>query len=382
MKVYLDNSATTMVLKDSADAAYRMMNCDYANPSSLHIFGCEAENEYKDAKLHVARLASAKSEDLIFTSGGTESDNLAILGTYESRKKYGNEVITTKVEHPAVLEACRYIESLGGKVTYIGVDRYGNLNMDELKNAISDKTVLISVMTVNNEVGTVMPLDKVYSLKSSMNERGIVHTDAVQAFAKLRGYEHNADLISVSGHKIHAPKGIGALVLRNDARIRPISFGGGQERGMRAGTENMPGIVSFGVAAQQAIKDMDKRIAKVSSLKERFLKGIRDSISDIRINSFDSGFPYILNVSFLGTKGEVILHKLEKSGIMVSTGSACSSTKNSRSHVLKAMGLKDSEIDSAIRFSFSHLNTEEEMDYVVDKLKTSVEDFRKLMKYR
>jgi len=380
MVVYLDNSATTKVYDEVAEKMTAVMLKHYGNPSSLHTLGLDAEKLLKEARREVASVFNAEDKEIVFTSGGTESDNMAIFGAYNSKKRESNHIITTTIEHPAVLEAVKSLEKQGAKVTYIDVDRDSRLDMDALKDAAEKGAALISVMAVNNETGAMMPLCLVNEVKGN----AILHCDGVQAFCKEEINNLPADLISVSAHKIHGPKGIGALYIKNGTKISPVIEGGGQERGLRSGTENLPGIVGMAEAVKISMKDKEG-YDRILKLNQRMRKGILDTLSDIRINSPENGVPYILNISFLGTKGEVLLHKLEQDGIFVSTGSACSSGRNggkSGSHVLRAMGLNKEEVEGAIRFSFSTFNTEEEIDYVIEKVATSVNDFRRLGRYQ
>ena len=379
MQVYLDNSATTKVCKEAADKAYEIMTEGYGNPSSLHSFGNKAAKELKNARKTILdRFGGGNKSQLIFTSSGTESDNMAIIGTFNRLKRRADEIITTQVEHPAVLETCKYLEKQGAKIKYLSVDSDCKIDMDELSSEISDKTALISVMTVNNETGSIMPVSKIAELKGN----AILHTDAVQAFGKLRMDKLNADLISISSHKINGPKGTGAIYAKSSELLSPILHGGGQEKGYRSGTENLPGIAAFCVATEKVYKNIEVRTKKIEELNKYLRKGIEEEIEDIRFNSPIDACPSVLNVSILSTRAEVILHRLEQEGIMVSTGSACSSGKKGDSHVLKAMGLSHKDIEGAIRFSFSAENTIDELDYVLCKLKDAVTDFRKLGSFR
>ena len=379
MQVYLDNSATTKVCKAAADKAYEIMTQGYGNPSSLHSLGNKAAKELKNARKTILdRFGGGNKSQLIFTSSGTESDNMAIIGTFNRLKRRADEIITTQVEHPAVLETCKYLEKQGAKIKYLSVDSDCKIDIDELNSEISDKTALISVMTVNNETGSIMPVSKIAELKGNV----VLHTDAVQAFGKLRMDELNADLISISSHKINGPKGTGAIYAKSSELLSPILHGGGQEKGYRSGTENLPGIAAFGVATEKVYENIEFRTKKIEELNRYFRKGIEEEIEDIRFNSPIDACPSVLNVSILSTRAEVILHRLEQEGIMVSTGSACSSGKKGDSHVLKAMGLSHKDIEGAIRFSFSAENTIDELDYVLCKLKDAVTDFRKLGSFR
>ena len=379
MIVYLDNSATTKVYDEVAVKMAAVMLDSYGNPSSLHTLGLDAEKLLKEARKTVASVFGADDKEIVFTSGGTESDNMAIVGAYNARKRESNHIITTTIEHPAVLETVKNLERQGAKVTYIDVDRNSMLDMDALREAISGGAAVISVMAVNNETGAMMPLCLVNEVKGN----AILHCDAVQAFCKEEIENLPADLISVSAHKIHGPKGIGALYIKNGVKIPSLIEGGGQERGLRSGTENLPGIVGMAEAVKRTMQDKDG-YERIKRLNLKLRNGLAEEISDIRFNSPENGVPYILNVSFLGTKGEVLLHKLEQEGIYVSTGSACSSGRNGKagSHVLKAMGLSKEEIEGAIRFSFGAFNTEEEIDYVIDKVAKAVGEFRKLGRYQ
>lgn len=378
MTIYLDNSATTRQYDQVTQAMTRAMEELYGNPSSLHAMGLAAEKEVRKARKAVAASLGAKEEEVIFTSGGTESDNTALFGIARARRREGNRIITTKVEHPAVLEACKVLEQDGFDVVYLDVDADCRISMDQLAGAVNEETILISVMAVNNEVGTVMPVADIAAAKG----RAVFHTDAVQAYGKVDLRAAGADLISLSSHKIHGPKGIGALYIRKGINLPAFMVGGGQEKHRRSGTENVPAIIGFGEASRMAREHFDQRVSAMAAARRRLLDGLRDSVSDIRINSPQDGAPSVLNVSFLGCRGEVLLHTLEQDGIYVSTGSACSSNKKGRSHVLAAMGLSDKEIEGAIRFSFSEFNTPEEMDYVTEKVKAAVERFRRLGSFR
>lgn len=390
--VYLDNSATTRQYDQVTDVMAEAMRETYGNPSSLHMLGVEAEKKVRTSRKILASAIGASEEEFFFTSGGTESDNTVLFGVAEARKRTGKKIITTAVEHPAVLEPAKRLEAMGFTVEYIGVDRNCHLNMDQLVSAIDDETILISVMGVNNEAGTILPIGEIAALKDQYNRKHktdiLLHSDAVQAFGKvpvdLKGAYKGVDFLSVSGHKIHGPKGIGGLYIRKGIHLPPFLSGGGQERHMRSGTENTPGIVGFGKAAEMGMADFAGRTEAMKKARTRLLEGLLAEIPDIRINSpqDETASPSVLNVSFLGTRGEVLLHTLEQEGIFVSTGSACSSNKKGRSHVLTAMGLSDKEIEGAIRFSFSEENTLEEMDYTVEKVKAAVTRFRRLGSFR
>lgn len=378
MFVYLDNSATTRQYDEVTETMNAAFAETYGNPSALHSLGLAAEKRVREARQQIAQSLGASEQEILFTSGGTESDNTAIYGIARSKRREGNKIITTKVEHPAVLEACKVLEQEGFQVEYIGVDRQCRPDMEQLASAIDDQTILISVMAVNNETGTIMPFREIGRQK----KQAIFHVDAVQGYGKVDLTESNADLLSLSAHKIHGPKGIGALYQKKGVNLPPLIVGGGQERHLRSGTENVPGILGFGKAAQIASAGLAQRVSAMQTARDYLLAGIQDQIQDIVVNSPEDGAASVLNISFLGTRGEVLLHTLEQDEIFVSTGSACSSNKKGGSHVLTAMGLSPKEIEGAIRFSFSEFNTIEEMDYVLDKVKAAVNRFRKLGSFR
>lgn len=394
MLVYLDNSATTRPYDAVTAAMTEAMKDNFGNPSSLHSLGLQAEKEVKNARKTVAKCFGAGEDEIYFTSCGTESDNTVLMGTAQAKKRRGNKIIVSAVEHPAILEPAKRLESMGYKIDYIGVDRLCRLNLEQLAASLDDETILISVMGVNNETGTIMPIDKIAELKDAYNQKNgtdiWLHCDAVQALGKIPvnvGKKYRGvDFVSASAHKIHGPKGMGVLYAKKGLNLPPFMLGGGQERHMRSGTENTPGIIGFGKACEIADENFVQRTSAMKEARQYLLDLIKDQIGDIVINSpqDETGCPSVLNVSFLGTRGEVLLHTLEQDGIFVSTGSACSSNHSSSkgSHVLNAMGLSPKEIEGAIRFSFSEFNTREEMEYVADKLKTAVIRFRKLGSFR
>jgi len=384
MEVYFDNSATTKPNENVVEIMVKALTTYYGNPSSLHHMGVEVEKLMKNSRKQVARALGTHEQEIIFTSGGTESNNLAILGSIEANKRKGNQIITTKIEHPSVLNVFKNLELRGLNVKYLDVDKYGRLDMEQLTSSVSEETILISVMHVNNEVGTIQQVEEIGTFLKKNKLSSVFHVDAVQSFGKISftPSKIGADLLSVSGHKIHGPKGIGALYLKKGLKMQTTIFGGNQETGIRSGTENIPGILGLGAAAEGIYHDLDQQIHKMMTLKGKFIEAIRNEIQDIRLNSpeGEEGSPHIVNISFLGIRGEVLLHLLEQDHIYVSTGSACSSKKEAKSHVLKAMGLKDTEIEGAVRFSFTYQNTIEEVDFVVEKLKKHVKELRKIIK--
>lgn len=391
MFVYLDNGATTRPHQEVTKRVAEMMEKEYGNPSSLHSMGVAAEKSIKGARKAAAFSLGVEENEVYFTSGGTEGNNTAIFGAVEAKRKRGNKIITSKSEHAAVLEACRHLEEVGFKVIYLDVDGKGGVSPIELENVLDDDTILVSLMAVNNELGTIAPLPD-FSKLIRAKSNALFHCDAVQAYGKIpfSPIDEGVDMAVISAHKVHGPKGIGAIYIAGDVTIRPLIYGGGQEKGFRSGTENVPGIVGFGVAAEHISSQKGEVTSFLASLRRRLLNGLREEIKDIRINSHewalgekDGGLcsPAILNVSFLGCPGEALLHSLEQSDIYISTGSACSSRKKG-SHVLAAAGLTGEEIASAIRFSIGEYNREEEMDYVVDCVKAAVKRIRKVTRYK
>lgn len=360
----------------------RAMEEDYGNPSSAHRRGQAAEQAVKAARAAVAQVLSVEMEEVVFTSGGTEANNLAILGLVRARARRGRHLITTAVEHPSVLEVFRRLENEGFRVTYLPVDQEGRPDLNTLSEVLTPETILVSTMYVNNEVGAVTPLEEVAALLNKREPRPAWHVDAVQAFARFPLLPHRLgiDLVSLSAHKIGGPKGVGALFVRRGTRLEPQLFGGGQEGGLRSGTENVPGIVGLGVAAQLAWHEHMEAVAHMGKLKARLQERILAEIPDTVVNGpKEQGAPHILNISFSGLRGEVLLHALEERGIYVSTGSACSSRQAPGSHVLRAMRLSPPLRDAAIRFSLAPTNTEEEIDYTVECLKEIVPELRAIM---
>jgi len=383
MEAYLDNGATTKPSEEVIDVMVKSMREYYGNPSSLHRKGVEIERLMKKARRQVARALGADEGEIYFTSGGTESNNLAILGALEGNKRKGNHIITTKIEHPSVLNVFNILERKGYDVSYLSVDGNGLIDIEELENTIRNDTALISIMYVNNEVGTIQPISEIAKIISKRKNKPLFHVDAIQAFGKVRlnVKKLKVDLISISGHKIHGPKGIGALYVKKGVKLESIVFGGNQELGLRSGTENVPGILGLGQAAELVNRDFEANTRKMKELKKRLLEGIKKSLAGIKVNGImeDGSAPHILNVSFEGIRGEVLLHSLERENIYVSTGSACSSKKKAFSHVLQEMSLTEDQMEGAIRFSLSYENTIEEIDYTIDRLKCIVEDLRKVI---
>lgn len=379
VKVYLDNSATTKPYKEVVDEMVLALTDDFANPSAAYRDGFEIEKKIKKIRNNIAKTIGVDDKNIIFTSGGTESNNAIIRSVAHLNGKRRNHIITTAIEHPAVLNTVRDLENEGFDITILNVDEKGLISIDELKNSITDKTCLVSVMFVNNEIGCIEPIKEIGDILKD-NKDIYFHVDAVQGYGKInfKIEDLHIDFMSVSSHKIHGPKGEGFMYIRDLNRFKPLLTGGGQEFSLRSGTENVPGIYGMGKAVEILFEDIDGTIEKINSLKMYLYNKLSENISDIKINSdIDNGVCHILNMSFEGVKGEVLLHYLEDDGICVSTGSACSSKKKG-SHVLNAIGLTPSQIDGAVRFSLSEMNTEEEIDYAVEKIKSHIEMIRLL----
>jgi len=374
-EVYLDNSSTTVVCREAADKVMEMLTDNYGNPSSLHTRGFRAEQELTAARNEIAALLGVHAEELYFTSGGTESNNLAIFGAAYARRKRGNHIVTTMIEHPSVLNTIEQLEAEGFSVTYLKPDGAGQIQPEQVFEAVTADTILISMMCVNNEVGSILPLEAASAAIAAVKAPALFHVDAVQAFGKLplKPVRLKIDLMSVSAHKIHGPKGVGALYLRKGVHIVPRSFGGGQEKNIRPGTESAPLIAGFG-AAVKALPDTNtqlKAIAKLSAYCREKLNGI----DGVVLNSPDDALPYIVNFSYGGVRAETMLHYLAEKEIYVSSGSACS--KGKASHVLTAMELPHNRIDSSLRLSFSRYNTTQDVDRLISALRDGLNDLTK-----
>lgn len=369
-EIYLDNSATTRQYDEVTELIWDISKNTYGNPSSLHTMGIEAEKLVNSAREAIAATLSAEPKEIYFTSGGTESNNLAIRGYLNGNPRAGKHLITTKTEHPSVLEVFRHLEESGYSVDYISVDKEGALDLDELKGKINPETALISIILVNNETGAIQDINEISAIRDRINPKTVIHVDAVQAYGKIpfAPGKSGIGLLSMSSHKIHGPKGVGAVYVSRNLRIKPLFFGGGQESLLRSGTENVPGIAGFGLAARKKFENIEENFKQVLTLRDYFIEKLSESNVDHRVISPGSGSPYILNIAFEGVKAEVLLHHLEQDGIFVSTGSACSSRKKIRSHVLSAMGISNNLIDGAIRFSFSSFNTINEIDETVKSI--------------
>lgn len=372
MEAYLDNSATTRCYEEVAEIVAKTMIEDYGNPSAMHLKGVEAENYVKESAKAIAKTLKVQDKEIYFTSGGTESDNWALIGSALANHRQGKHMITTPFEHSAVSAPLAWLQEQGFEITVIPVDEQGNLDLKKLEEAIREDTILVSTMFVNNEMGAVVPVEEVGKIVHEKNPKALYHVDAIQAYGKYKIYpkKMGIDLLAVSGHKIHGPKGVGFLYINEKAKVQPLILGGGQQKGMRSGTDNVPGIAGLGAAAKMIYENLDKNVEHMRELKLYFAKEL-EKLEQVEINGPDpeKGAPHILNVSFLGVRSEVLLHSLEDLGIYVSAGSACSSHKRAGSASLGALSLSQERKESAIRFSFCETTTKEEVDYTLEALK-------------
>lgn len=393
MEVYLDNSATTRVFPQVAELMQEIMLDGYGNPSSLHKKGMEAEGYLRTAKETFAKLLKVAEKELFFTSGGTESDNLALIGAAMANSRQGRHLITTQVEHPAILQTMKHLEEKGFQVTYLPVDRSGQIRIEDLAKSLRPDTILVSIMHTNNEVGAVMPIAEAGALIKRFNPRILFHVDAVQGFGKARilPKRMNIDMLSVSGHKIHGPKGVGLLYVAEKTKLMPIVYGGGQQMGVRSGTENVPGIAGMAKAANLLYADLENELERLYELKSYFMDGV-SKIDNVVINGIPENpngleaairntAPHIVSVSFAGVRSEVLLHALEEKGIYVSAGSACSAHKPQPSATLRAMKVEPALLESTLRFSFSVFTTKEEIDYTLDALYGTIPLLRRFTRH-
>ncbi len=383
MEAYFDNSATTRVTDSVKDIVVKTMTEDYGNPSSMHMVGVEAEKYIKTAKENIAKILKVDEKEIYFTSGGTEGNNLAIVGVVEANKRSGNKIITTEVEHASVASPMKYLEKEGYNVVYLPVDRYGVVNIESLKKEMSEDTLLVSVMHVNNEVGAIQPVGEIGKYIKTINPKVVYHVDAIQAFGKMeiRPKKEHIDVLTVSGHKIHGSKGSGFIYIKKNTKINPIISGGGQQDGIRSGTENVPGIAGIGQAAKDCYDNLEQNVRRMTELKDYLIDRLSE-IEGVTINSRkgNEGAPHIVSASFRGVRSEVLLHALEDKGIYVSAGSACSSNRPSISRTLKAMNIDKDLLGSTIRFSFSEFNTKEEIDYCMEQLNQLLPVLRKYVR--
>ena len=385
MEVYLDNSATTRAYPEVGDIVYKVMCQDYGNPSSMHRKGVEAEHYVKDAKEILAKLLKVNAKEIFFTSGGTESDNLALIGAARANRRRGNHLITSSIEHPAILNTMRYLEEEEGfRVTYLPVDENGRVRLEALKEALCQDTILVSIMYVNNEVGSVQPIEEAVKIVKNFNPRILFHSDAVQGFGKYHIYPKRVgiDMLSASGHKIHGPKGPGFLYINEKVKIKPIIFGGEQQKNIRSGTENVPGIAGLGLAAKMIYQDLNMKVSLMRELKAHFIEGI-SKIEHATVHGLtdENSAPHIISVGIAGVRSEVLLHALEDKGIYVSSGSACASNHPAISGVLRGIGTSQEYLDSTLRFSMSEFTTKEEIDYTLETLYNCVPMLRRYTRH-
>ncbi len=376
MEIYFDNSATTKCSQGVMELMQKAFLADYGNPSSLHQKGMEAEHYIRKARGRIAKTLKVQEKELIFTSGGTEADNLAVLGAAMANRRSGMHLITTRIEHPAVAAPMHFLEEQGFEVTWLDVDRQGRISLEQLKESVRSDTILVSVMYVNNEIGTLEPVEEAARIVKEKHPGALFHTDAVQAYGKYQIYpgRMGIDLMTVSGHKIHGPKGVGFLYKKEKTKLAPIVFGGGHQGGMRSGTENVPGIAGLGQAAMEAYEDFSQKQEHLMMLRNHFLQGL-EGVTWAHVNGSlnqEEAVCHIVSVSFDNVRSEVLLHALEERGIYVSAGSACSSNKPAVSETLKSIGLGQEHLKSTLRFSFSVYNTLEEVEICIRALKELV----------
>lgn len=386
MKAYLDNAATTLPFPSVLEIMHKTLSEDFGNPSSKHKLGIDAERYIRNARNIIASNMKVLEKEIIFTSGGTESNNQALIGTAFSNIRKGKHIISTKIEHASVHNPLIFLEEQGFEVTYLNVDKNGLINLDELEESIRKDTILVSIMYVNNEIGSVQNINKISKIIKSKNKDTIFHVDAIQAYGKYKIYPKKLgiDLMSVSGHKIHGPKGIGFLYIKDKVKIKPFIYGGGQQNGMRSGTENVPGIAAMAKAVEEIYKNHEDKINNMYKLKEYFINELL-KINGVYINgingvSIKDTSPSIISVSVEGIRSEVLLNSLSENNIYVSSGSACSSNHPSLSGTLKAINLKDNLLDSTIRFSLCVNSTKEEIDYTISVLKELICKLRKYIR--
>lgn len=375
MEAYLDNSATTRCSDRACQLMVDLLTKDYGNPSSLHMKGIEAERFVETAKKKIAKTLRVSEKEIIFTSGGTESNNLAIIGAAMANRRAGNHIITTSIEHASVENPMEFLKEQGFDITYLSVDENGIISLEELEEAVTEQTILVSMMQVNNEIGAIEPVAEAAELIKKKNPDTLIHVDAIQSYGKMYIYPKKLgiDMLYVSGHKIHGPKGSGFLWVKEKTKLKPLILGGGQQKGMRSGTENVPAIAGLGEAAEEIYENLDEKRAHLYGLKQRFIDGI-EKLEGTHVNgkTGEDSALHIVSVSFEGIRSEVLLHSLEDRGIYVSSGSACSSNnhagKQKGSKTLRNIHLKENLLDSTLRFSFSVHTTEEEIDYALEVL--------------
>ena len=380
MEAYLDNSATTCVYQETADLVCDLMVNHYGNPSAMHQKGVEAEQYIRTAQETLAKILKVKEKEIFFTSGGTESDNWALVGTAMANKRTGNHIITSAIEHPAVSAPLAFLEEQGFRITRLPVNKEGLVDVNELEEAITPETILVSIMYVNNEIGAVEPIGEIGRRIKAKNPKTYFHVDAIQAYGKFRilPKKMHIDMLSASGHKIHGPKGAGFLYVDSRVKIKPIIFGGGQQKDMRSGTENVPGIAGLALASKMIYQDLELKTEHMRELKTHFIDCI-SQIGNVKVHGLtdEGSAPHIVSAGFAGVRSEVLLHTLEDRGICVSAGSACASNHPAISGVLQAIGTPREYLDSTLRFSLSEFTTKEEIDYTLETLYNCIPMLRK-----
>lgn len=380
LEAYLDNSATTRCYEEVRDIVVKTMMEDFGNPSSMHRKGVEGECYIKEATEKIAKTLKAEEKEIYFTSGGTESDNWALIGTALANQRTGKHVIISSIEHPAVSAPAQFLESQGFSVTRLSVDGEGKISLDELLAAITEETILVSVMYVNNEIGSVQPIAEIGAAIKQKNPKTYFHVDAIQAYGKYRilPKKMHIDLMSVSGHKIHGPKGTGFLYVNQKVKIAPYIYGGGQQKGMRSGTDNVPGVAGLGAAAEKIYKNLEENVSRMRALRSYFVQEL-NKIEQVVIHgmSEDKAAPHIVSAAFIGVRSEVLLHTLEEYQIYISAGSACSTHKKNQSPTLSALRLPKNQAESTVRFSFCEETTKEELDYTLDVLRKTIPMLRR-----
>ncbi len=384
MEAYLDNSATTSCSKAATEKMVELLTQDYGNPSSMHMKGVIAEKYITEAKKKIAKTLKVEEKELVFTSGGTESNNLAIIGSALANKRAGMHVITTSIEHASVTNPFIWLSENGFEVTYLGVDEYGQIKLEELRESIRPDTILVSIMHVNNEIGALQPIEEAGKVIKAANPKCLFHVDAIQSYGKMAIFpkKWNVDMLSVSGHKIHGPKGSGFLFIKDKTKVKPLIHGGGQQKGMRSGTENVPAIAGLAVASEEMYQNLEQNREHLFALRDYFIEAVEklDGVSVNGKKDHDSA-PHIVSVSIEGVRAEVILHTLEDRNIYVSAGSACASNKPAISSTLQSIGLKKELLDSTVRFSFSIHTTKEELDYALEVMRQTIPMLQKYTRH-
>lgn len=379
MECYLDNSATTRCFDETIKAVEEEMKTYYGNPSSMHKKGFEAEKKIREVTKIIASTLKCEESEIVYTSGGTEADNMALIGIARAYKRQGKHIITSSIEHAAILQTAEFLKEEGFEITYLSTDEKGIVDLEELKKSVREDTILVSIMGVNNEIGTVQPIEEISRIVKEKNPSALFHVDAVQAYGKIKliPKKMGIDLMSVSGHKIHGPKGVGFLYVSYKTKIKPIIFGGGQQKALRSGTENVCGIMGLGAAVEKLFATFDDDTKRMRELREYMIEGLL-KIDGVRINGGqgEEAAPHIVSASISGVRAEVLLHSLEDKGIYISSGSACASNKPAVSETLKAISLPKELLDSTVRFSFSVFTSKEEIDYTLDCLKEIIEKLR------